>query len=210
MPNVGSAFRGTAGGAGAGFAIGGPAGAAIGGGLGLLTSLFEESPEEQRRRQIREYRENLARLKSRTISEGMGLFNRQTQRNLATAGGLAARRALASGKTGEVESYVLPATGEVARESSQGARQFLTDVNREYDRLVATAELGVLNEPLSPQFSDYLLEGGSAAMNYKLDRDLIKSMESEGLEGFDYPAIHKKKPWEYEVKPWENPSPLPQ
>lgn len=176
MPDYGGAVRAGSTGALGGFAVGGPVGAVIGGGLGVISGLLSDSPEQTRQKRMGELLGQIAALKTKTINEGMQRLGKQTAGTLANVRAAAIRRARAAGDT-NTEAYTNPVESNVADAGSRAGESFLNDTTRSFDQATLNAQMDFAGRPIEPNLSDYLTEIGGAATQYGLAKqrnDLIQ------------------------------------
>lgn len=159
---VGQTIGSTASGASAGFAIGGPVGGVIGGTIGLITGLTSKSPAEERKERIADYRKRLKQLRfdeqvSATKAIGQ---ERAALQNRLTGGG--ARRALAAGRSGDVEAYIAPGVGEVANVATGQLAKAQYEIDQRYNQAELGLEQGIFEAPIQPNTADYFNSAAGA------------------------------------------------
>lgn len=173
MPDLGRFLGGAAGGAEIG-AIGGPVGAAVGGVAGAILSLFGKSDEQIEAQHKNELLKRIAEIRAQAIRTGLGQLSDVTTRQAANVRQAAAQRAASLGRTGEAESFIAPGEQATMAQGSAAARQYMTDINREYGGAELRAEQDYAGRPIQPNISDYLQTIGQSAMAYKQNQDLMK------------------------------------
>lgn len=182
--NYGAGFSSGAQGAMAGFTVGGPLGAGIGGGIGLLTGLFSDSPEEIARQRWEAFKKSLQDMKANTIRTGTQQIGQQTAANVADATIGGKRRAIASGRDYQAESYILPGVGQAENTGAKALTSFLTDTNRTFDNALIQGEENQMNLPIPKQANDYfdVVAGGVGQfMRNKNQYDMLeKYIKNQG------------------------------
>lgn len=162
----GQSLGGAASGAMTGFALGGPVGAAIGGGLGLLAGALSESPEEQRERRLKAYRARLKEIKQQETTAAIQNISQATEGAQRRMTGGAERRAIAAGRTGDIEEVTAPIAAEIGNRSVGIRTQALADIENRYAQAELGAEQGMFEAPLEPTAVDYLQAIAPAAVDY--------------------------------------------
>lgn len=145
----------------AGLATGNPL---IGLGVGLASSLFSKSPEEERQDRMNQLRARINALKT-TAMKGVGT---QTAGQMANARMAAARQAAAGG-TNDAETRALPTVGVLGAEGNRAQLQ----AEQSYDRMLAGAEEDFAQRPIRPNIGTTLTElGGSLVQNIQAEKAL--------------------------------------
>lgn len=181
MPDLGSAFSSGVQGALAGSQFGsvlGIPGAAIGGGIGLLSGLFSDNPADLAKQRWENFKKSLQEMKTNTLTEGSRLIGNQTAaaRASATAGGR--RRAIASGRDTQAESFILPAVGQAETTGANALNNFTFDTNRQFDNAMIQANMGEMNLPLPAQPSEYFDVAANAVGTYGKNKKMYDMLEN--------------------------------
>lgn len=144
-------------------------------GVGLLgKALGIGGAENERQARIRSLREFLQRKKAEAIQ-------RASVRNagmMANSRQAALTRAAAAGRTGEAESYILPAEQRAAQVASENVDRTVAP----YNQAEINAETDFANRPIEPGFLDYLGEAGSVAADYGIQNENINAWK-QGMMG---------------------------
>jgi hypothetical protein len=137
-------------------------GSVIGGGVGLLAGLFSEDPSEIARKRWEAFKRSLQEMKQREITEGTKFIGKQTAANVASATAGGRRRAIATGRDYQSESFILPGVGQAETTGARALENFLTDTENKYNAMEMQANLGEVNLPIPEQPSDYfdVIAGG--------------------------------------------------
>lgn len=157
--------------AGASF---GPLGAGIGAGIGLLTGLFGggETEEDVRQQRKAELMKKIAQFRL----EGTQRLLTATRGQVQNARQAAAERAAAEGRSGQVESFIAPVEGRVARAGNESLARFQTAS----DQQALGVEEDFSNRPiqLDPSITDYLTTIGGAGLQYAQNKEYLDTMKS--------------------------------
>jgi hypothetical protein len=173
MPDFQSGVKYGAQGAAIGTSIAPGIGTAIGGGLGFLAGLFGGgNDEEERQRRFQEFLRTLAAERKRKVEEVMKRTSGLTQQATAAAG----RRARASGRPDQAESYILPAAQQATRAGTEAIGPTLDY----YDRKRVESEADFAGRPIEPNTLDYLVEAGGAVGNIFQNQRLIEQIGKMG------------------------------
>lgn len=149
-------------------------------GAGLIGKLFSKSPEDERQERRAELRRRINELRKSTLAEhtkaiqaGVERINAATQAQAVSSRQAARRRATALGFSGEAESFILPAEGQVLERGSEARRGYETTareigagLNQQFDQAELGAELDFAGRPIEPGLTDYLLEIGGAGFQF--------------------------------------------
>jgi hypothetical protein len=151
-------------------------------GVGAISNLFGPSEEELRKRQDARNQQalqsTLAMLdqrKRKAISEGVGILGNEAKGSVASARSAAMQRAAAAGRSGQSESYVLPAQESALAAGNDSITGFAQNTERQYDAAANNAEMGALDQSLrplpdQPQVGDYLMPIGAGLTKYGMLR----------------------------------------
>lgn len=193
MSRAVNALRGATSGFMAGTPFGTP-GQVVGGALGLIGGLFSPTDEEQRTKRIddlvRTYqamkKEELAALDEST-RKGIGRITKYSASQKATARSGIARRAAASGRTGDNEAYILSAEGKIGEQSSGSldALNSLSETARagiegKYNSAIMQARYEGAAAPLEPTTLDLLETIAGPAVSYKQNQDYMDTLKVLG------------------------------
>ena len=147
-------------------------------GASLLGNVFGKSEAQKRQEQEKRNQEStqrtlafLAQKRAQTLATNANQIGRQSGSAIASSRSAAMQRAAASGRSGEAESYVLPAEANMAHAGAQALTNSAMDTNRMFDSASINAQMAGLNEslqplPEQPTAGDYGLPIGTAMMKY--------------------------------------------
>jgi hypothetical protein len=186
---------------------------------GLLGSLFGKSATQQRQEridnllrqnQIRRDRalNNIANLKSGGIKD----ISKNTATNLGRTQADIARRAIASGRGGDVEGMMLPATAninEAGNKTMESAlRYYDTErirANRDFDTNEGNIRENAASMPLDSNWGTDLMNIGSQYFQYQQGEQALANKKSfddkyldilRGSNGGGYNVKQYRQPWE--------------
>lgn len=166
---------------GIGTVIGGVAGGLLGG----ITSLFGDSAEEKRKKNLQE---GLAMNRAENTyarNQGFLRLGGQVQRNMSAARQAATRRAAAMGRTNSVESFVAP----VESRTQQAGGQALASYSEGLDRSLESANMGLISQfaqrDISPSVGSTIGTLGQGVASFLQNKDYINALKGYGSKGFD-------------------------
>ena len=180
MANFGDFLSGAAGGAEAGLASGNPliaAGSAI---VGGISSLFGGNQQEK---QMNEYRDRIAKMRTQAIQTGALQIGGQTQRNMSAARQAAGRRAAAMGRTGDTEAMTAPIESRAQVAGGEAMNQYLQSTNSQYDKMLGQGELSYASRSTQPSTGQYIQTLGGGVAKYMQNKDYIKALKQYGISG---------------------------
>jgi hypothetical protein len=154
-------------------------------GIGAIGKLFGGSDEDERRGRFNEYLALVRSLKQEAQRRAL----RQTGGMIQQATTGAARRAAASGRTGDLEAYVLPSQANAVR----AAGRVVQEATQPYDASVIHGAQDFYNRPISRGgIFDLATELGGVATQYGLGREGIQAQQEDIAPGTMYrtPSIN--------------------
>lgn len=190
MPRSVNALRGLAGGVMSGSPFGLP-GQVIGGAVGLFSGILSPTDEEQRTARINELVQTYERMKKEELAaldeatkKGVGRITKYSAAQKASSRAGIARRAGASGRTGDNEAYILSAEGKIGEQSSGSldALSAMAETSRagiegKYNSAIAQAKYEGAAAPLEPTGLDLLEAIAGPAMNFTQNQDYMKTLQ---------------------------------
>ena len=180
MPDLGSAFSSGVQGALAGSQMGsflGVPGAAIGGGLGLISGLLSSDPNELAKQRWENFKKSLNEMRTDTLRSGSQLIGQQTASNVADATIAGKRRAIASGRGNQSESYILPGVGQAQNTGANALNNFTFDTNRQFNNAEIQANMQEATLPLPTQPSEYFDVAANAVGKYGANKKKYDLLE---------------------------------
>ncbi len=137
-------------------------------GVGVLGKLFGGNAEQERQNRVRSIREFLARKKA----EAVQLAAKRNAGMMANSRQAAMTRAAAAGRSGEAESYILPAEYRASQVASENVDRAVAP----YNQAEMNVEQDFANRPIEPGAFDYLGELGSIAADYGVQNEAVNAM----------------------------------
>jgi hypothetical protein len=194
MPDASYILGNTAKGAAMGSAFGLP-GTIIGGVIGGLSSLFGNSPEEERAARKKELLAQIAAYRQASLARAQQLktggikdISKETATQLAMSQSDIARRMAASGRVGDTEGMLLPVTSKI---NEQGGNRLesaiksydtgINDINTQFDNAALSAESDYAARPIEPTLADQLMGIGSQYLTYKQNQDYIDAYKNKNI-----------------------------
>lgn len=139
--------------------------------LGALGSIFNDE-EGEREKRYRRYLDIIHKMKQQDIERA----TKRTSGLIAGARQAALARAAAAGRTGESESYILPAEQGAMREGNIALDRAI----QPYNEQELNVEQDYANRPIQPGFGDFLSEAGGAVGNYLQNRRYLDITNNYG------------------------------
>ena len=183
---VSRTFGGLASGAASGAVIGSVipgigtlVGGAIGGVMGLFGGLFGDDPEMDRYEKVKE---QIAEGRKNALADASSIIRRNARSGSNQVVSSGARRARASGRTGETEALTLPGQEKVFADSSDALAKAVAAINESYDQMEIQAEMGA---PVDPGLSDTLntaLSGGAQLAGAINQADMLEGLANKDKE----------------------------
>lgn len=150
-------------------------------GAELLAANRREGIRDERLEQLMA---NLSRLEGEELREGVRQLTEHISSARASARQAAGSRAAALGRTSDVESFVLPAEGQVARAGSESLNRFILGTRNRFRGLRRQAEYGFANRPIEPGFFDLLGSTVGGVAGAIQNEDLIQTLiDASGTTG---------------------------
>lgn len=156
-------------------------------GVSALGNLFGKSDEEERQARFADYLRMVKALKSEAVrrtSRQVGGYVKQ-----ATAG--AGRRAIASGRAGDIEAYTIPAQTAAIRQGAQAVEQ----AGAAYDQPMIAGARDFYNRPISRGgLGEFLGTVGPLMAQYGLGREGIQAQAEDVTGGYNAGGAYSINP----------------
>jgi hypothetical protein len=180
MADAGSALSSAVQGGLAGSQFGsvlGIPGWAIGGGIGLISGLFSDSPEELAKQRWESFKKSLQEMKTNSLRSGSQLIGSQTAASKADATIAGKRQAISSGRANQAQSFILPGVGQAGTTGANALNQFTENTNQRFDNALIQGELAMAERPLPTQPSEYFDVAANAAGQFGANQKRYKMLE---------------------------------
>ena len=155
--------------------------AAIAAGQTLLSYLGGQQAKRQRQKQFDDFIRALTELEAKTRRESTQALMQAVSGQAESEGQGAARRALALGRGGQTESFVLPARGQVLARGSETLRDLLLNISNQFAGRRAAAEQEFAGRPIEPGIFDYLSQGVGAGANLYQTQEFLDSLKPKAV-----------------------------